>query len=405
MRKQDWYDLGDKIEDLVQNAINSGDFRQLNENINKTLDKVVREGEAAVRQVFGQELKDASSPSDIGQTKAKRPMARAQSARPVPARTQRMLYARTGGPKAQGIMEILLGSCLILGGGATLIGILATVLVTAIVPVGGWVAGLLLSLLVTGGGIFALARGLRMNRLVGHFRWFCTRLRDRTYCEVKELARYVGKSEKEIRKELYWMIAKGWFRQGHLDSTETTLITSNQTYEEYLKLQRQREEAARDRQLQAQKEQAMSGDERKVQEVLERGAHYLWEIKESKDAIPGEVISGKIAHMETVVQRILLRAKEHPEVIPDLDKLMDYYLPTTVKLLDAYEELIIQPVQGENIRNSKREIEDTLDTLNLAFEKLLDSIFQDEAWDISSDITVLHTILAQEGLTREDFQR
>ncbi|MFR1111945.1 MAG: hypothetical protein ACLSEX_00440 [Blautia sp.] len=63
MRKQDWYDLGDKIEDLVQNAINSGDFRQLNENINKTLDKVVREGEAAVRQVFGQELKDASSPS------------------------------------------------------------------------------------------------------------------------------------------------------------------------------------------------------------------------------------------------------------------------------------------------------------------------------------------------------
>ena len=73
--------------------------------------------------------------------------------------------------------------------------------------------------------------------------------------------------------------------------------------------------------------------------------------------------------------------------------------------MDAYEEMVSQPVQGENIRNSKKEIEDTLDTLNIAFEKILDSIFQNEAWDISSDISVLHTILAQEGLTRDDFQK
>ena len=77
----------------------------------------------------------------------------------------------------------------------------------------------------------------------------------------------------------------------------------------------------------------------------------------------------------------------------------------TVKLLDAYEDLIVQPVQGENILNSKKEIEDTLDTLNIAFEKLLDSIFQEEAWDISSDISVLKTVLAQEGLTKDDFQK
>ena len=73
--------------------------------------------------------------------------------------------------------------------------------------------------------------------------------------------------------------------------------------------------------------------------------------------------------------------------------------------MDAYEEMVSQPVQGANIRNSKKEIEDTLDTLNIAFEKILDSIFQNEAWDISSDISVLHTILAQEGLTRDDFQK
>ena len=80
---------------------------------------------------------------------------------------------------------------------------------------------------------------------------------------------------------------------------------------------------------------------------------------------------------------------------------MDYYLPTTVKLLEAYAQMDAQPVGGENIQTAKKEIEDTLDTLNTAFEKLLDSLFQETAWDISSDISVLNTLLAQEGL-KED---
>ena len=84
---------------------------------------------------------------------------------------------------------------------------------------------------------------------------------------------------------------------------------------------------------------------------------------------------------------------------------MEYYLPTTVKLLDAYQQLESQPIQGENIRNSRKEIEQTLDTLNVAFEKLLDSLFEDVAWDVSSDISVLHTMLAQEGLTGNDFKK
>ena len=100
-----------------------------------------------------------------------------------------------------------------------------------------------------------------------------------------------------------------------------------------------------------------------------------------------------------LVDRIFDRVEENPESIDDIRKLMDYYLPTTVKLLDAYEELDGQPVQGENIISSKREIEKTIDTLNTAFEKLLDDLFQDTAWDLSSDISVLQMMLAQEGLT------
>ena len=105
------------------------------------------------------------------------------------------------------------------------------------------------------------------------------------------------------------------------------------------------------------------------------------------------------------MQRIFERAEAHPEIIPDLKRLMDYYLPMTVKLLDAYEDMDRQPIQGENIRSSKAEIEKTLDTLNDAFARLLDSVFQDTAWDVSSDISVLNTVLAQEGLTGSAFEK
>ena len=140
-----------------------------------------------------------------------------------------------------------------------------------------------------------------------------------------------------------------------------------------------------------------------VQEVLDKGEAYIKKIHASNDAIPGEVVSEKMSRMELLTKRIFARVEQNPEVVTDIRRLMEYYLPTAVKLLEAYEELDAQPVQGENILSSKKEIEDTLDTLNIAFEKLLDDLFQETAWDVSSDISVLKTMLAQEGLTKNDF--
>ena len=128
-------------------------------------------------------------------------------------------------------------------------------------------------------------------------------------------------------------------------------------------------------------------------------------IHEANDKIPGVEISAKISRMELLVDRIFDRVEQNPDSVEDIRKLMDYYLPTTMKLLEAYEELAAQPIQGENIVSSKKEIESTLDTLNVAFEKLLDELFQDTAWDLSSDISVLHTMLAQEGLTEDGLKK
>ncbi|MCD7736288.1 MAG: 5-bromo-4-chloroindolyl phosphate hydrolysis family protein, partial [Lachnospiraceae bacterium] len=128
-------------------------------------------------------------------------------------------------------------------------------------------------------------------------------------------------------------------------------------------------------------------------------------IHECNERIPGEEMTEKLNRLELVVTRIFREAGKNPDAVSDLRKMMSYYLPTTQKLLDAYCELDDQPIRGQNIETTRREIEGALDTLNTAFENLLDSLYEEQAWDISSDISVLNTMLAQEGLTKKDFEK
>lgn len=252
-------------------------------------------------------------------------------------------------------------------------------------------------------GVWLICSGIGNLGMVKRFDIYRRVLGQKTQCALDRLARSVGKSEKFVRRELWKMIGKGLFREGHMDREETCLITSDETYQYFEQSRLQLEE--RQRQEAASVQKAAAPHDPQVQEVLERGNAFIAQIRRCNDAIPGEEISAKISHMEMIVRRIFERAEAHPEIVPDLKKLMDYYLPMTVKLLNAYADMDAQPVQGENIQSSKREIEDTLDTLNRAFEKLLDSVFADTAMDVSSDISVLNTLLAQEGLTEDDLSK
>ena len=139
--------------------------------------------------------------------------------------------------------------------------------------------------------------------------------------------------------------------------------------------------------------------------MVAEGMEYIRHLRDLNDRIEGEAISEKLYRLENLLKEIFDRVQEHPEQMHRMHKLMDYYLPMTVKLLNAYEDMDSQPIQGENIASSKKEIEDTIDTLNVAFEKLLDSVFEDTAIDVSSDISVLNTVLAQEGLTEDELTR
>lgn len=397
---QDWEELGRNIQDIVDRAVKSQDYQKLNQTITQTVNKAVDLGTEAVRKAV-----DSAS-------KAADPQPKVKTSVVVEKQNLPALYGSTSHKTTVGVLKTVFGgllSCL------TFVIFLSTMLVNLVS--GGSLLGVssVLTLIGFGGGVGLIASGVRNLSWVNRFKTYRKVLGQKTYCTLEKLARSVGKSVKSVRKELQGMIDQGLFLEGHMDKEQTTLITSHETYREFehsrLLLEQSREdqrraqEAERKAQEAAAKARAEKSTDPQVQEVLDRGNAFLVQIRKCNDAIPGEEISGKISRMELIVRRIFERAEAHPEIVPDLKKMMDYYLPMTVKLLNAYADMDAQPVQGQTIESSKREIEATLDTLNLAFEKLLDDLYREAAMDVSSDISVLNTLLAQEGLTEDELTK
>ena len=512
MTKKDWYEAGDQIRNLVQDAIDKEDFSQLSSTISNVVNDTMSGLEKALKDSLGNgtqqpggaagaekdssgarhEMKDARygggqtaqdqadgqtdtagsnrggrTQSESGdQYRNRRPyqtwttQARQEAADRIRSNMEKthrtndaehaqkeskaLVPVKAPGRVSGTVMKWVGYSCSgMFGLSLAILGVVgAATGVSLAVPVS------ILSVLFAGSLGVGIG-GKKRLELAQRFRKYVSVLGNRTYCMVEELADSVGESSKFVRKDLKKMIRQGFFPQGYLDQKETCLITDKQTYQQYQDAQQSYE--ARKKAAQQGKDpgrrdgdgqhfetefdsESRGGSENaaakrsgtnqngaasghfadsdiradldpKCAELIAQGRSYIRHIHECNDRIPDEAMSEKLARLEVVVTRIFTEAERNPEVVDDLKKMMSYYLPTTKKLLDAYCNLNEQPVSGQNIDTMKKEIEETLDTLNSAFEKLLDDLFEEQAWDISSDISVLNTMLAQEGLTGNQFER
>ena len=129
------------------------------------------------------------------------------------------------------------------------------------------------------------------------------------------------------------------------------------------------------------------------------------EMKRLDDNIADEKISAQIVRLGTLTEKILGQVKADPAKLPQIRKFMNYYVPTTLKLLNAYDRMGAQGVEGENISGTMAKVEQMMGTIVIAFEKQLDSLFGSEALDISTDITVLENMMAREGLSDDPIHR
>ena len=138
-----------------------------------------------------------------------------------------------------------------------------------------------------------------------------------------------------------------------------------------------------------------------LDKMIDDGKKAISEMKRLDDAIEDEKISRDIRRLETVCQGIFGQVKADPSKLPQIRRFMDYYLPTTLKILNAYDRMDAAGVSGENITGTKERVENIMGTIVSAFEKQLDALFGTDALDISTDISVLETLLAREGLAGE----
>lgn len=365
--KQNLDELGRIIFDTVDRAVNSQDFQQLSQSIRKTVDRAVSARKESV---------SGSVPTAMNRS--------------------RKLYCSPFWKQVKAIVQMWCGVHVSLFGA---LGILGAALSEE--PLFNELFAVGFLIMILGLGLWMFFSGMRTNSLNSRFKIYRRIIGNNTHCALKLLAAGMNKSIDFVRQDLQRMIDKRFFKEGYFNKEKTHILTSHESFLNYEQCRVQLEE----RRQETVQKSTTDQQNTQVRAILEQGKAYIEEVRRCNDVIPGEEVSEKISRIELITQRIFDRVEAHPEIIPDLKKLMEYYLPMTVKLLRAYADMDMQPVQGETIQASKREIEDTLDTINEAFENLLDDLFEDTAIDVSSDISVLQTLLAQEGLTGDDFAK
>ena len=388
MSSNKWDEFGGGINDVIQKAIDSGNYNSLGRDINN----IIRDASHTFEDALSRGLREARNKTvkvNLGgntvevdknyQDRISRP---ANKNAMVPAGTK--LYVSDNQLFGKGMANSIFGGIATFG--------------TALATLGAASHGSLMGTAVCAGllGLSWLWLMTGVNTL---------NLSDnKSYAKIEDLMQETGESKDKTLKRLRKMIRNGWFKEGHIDKSETTFISTNETYALYQKTQLDYEERLKiDRELSANKPANEQNISAEVKETLEQGKKYLAQISHLNDRIPGVEVSNKIFKIEDITGRILSRVEEHPSSVDDIKQLMKYYLPMTIKLLTAYAEMDEQPVKVENIDKSKKEIENVLDSLNDAFSKLLDDLYKDTAWDISSDVSVLNAMLKREGLKGNDF--
>ena len=248
-------------------------------------------------------------------------------------------------------------------------------------------------LLATGIGKYNLAH--RTTRLAALFE------RKRVYT-FDELAAETGLLPKLIKKDLRKARAQGLLPEVRVDEGETCVMWGEEAYRQYLATQSAHQQklleaAERQRRLE---DPVTAGIER----FRSEGRATIQKIRTANEAIPGEEISAKLDVLEDTTARIFIYVERYPHKLPDTRKFMSYYLPTTLKLVEKYRQFDEMDFQPENIKQAKLDIECALDTINMAFSNLLESLFEHETIDVATDIDVLKKMLEQEGLTKKEFR-
>lgn len=251
-------------------------------------------------------------------------------------------------------------------------------------------------------GAFLLINGSRTRSLSQAYDKISAAFGNTPYASVQALAQKTQLSARRVLKVVDSAIQNHAYPKALITDDEKYVVLSKEAVpllEEHL---RQEEEEKLRKAEEAAWEEAYPGladSHARIDELIGLSR----KTRMSSNLKNNPVMKDELATLQKTLGNINDFLKDHPEQVPDLKSFLNYFVPTVEKLIVTYNELDAQPLQTATIRESKKEIEETMSSVNTAFENLYDSFFQSTALDVSSDITVLKTLFAQKGLNDEDF--
>lgn len=232
------------------------------------------------------------------------------------------------------------------------------------------------------GSLVVLFCGLSRKGKAARYRRYLQLIGQRETISVETLADALPVSYRHACNDLQDMLERGYLPAGYINRNSRMLILSESGL---------REEAP--------KPQKPVPEQPPAQED-----NVLHQIHQLRDSIEDSAMRQKVDRIGEITARILDYQKAHPDCAAELRSFLDYYLPTTLKILRSYEQMEEQRIDGENIRTTKAKVEGMMDQVVEGFETRLDKLFHAEAVDITSDVQVLEQMLRQDGLTGEDLK-
>lgn len=395
---QRYNDIGSRIQESVNEALRTGEFSRLNSEIQSSVISVLNE--------VGDQLNGAVSAAKNSSQSATRAyydgngrgFVQTSYAQKDIERHQQRRDELVRKPQAQNLSNrvkfhdvgAVSGYFGVFGGGwLALVGII------------GMASESLLFGILTAAGIMCIAKGsnnIKWHNLAKRYKKLVS---EKMYVGIDAIADATGTSQKKVIKNVKKMLAKGFFPEGYIDDTNTTFMASKEIYNQYIETKKN----AVDRMIAQNKEaEATAADnaQSRMNSMVAVGMQFIDRIHELNMQIPGEAVTAKLTRCENILNEIFNRVKEHPEQIDNCRKLMDYYLPMIIKLVEAYAEYDKVSHPGEDIISAKKDIENTLDITNQSFTELLNKLYMDSVWDVKSDAKVLKTMLRQEGLAEDN---
>lgn len=204
------------------------------------------------------------------------------------------------------------------------------------------------------------------------------------------MARTLGHPRDRVEKDLQKMIDKGYFGETTYLNLELGYLFRSSEADEALRKEKQQQETSK--------------QEPPKQETMTDYDVILQKIRNANDRIADEALSAKIDQLESITARIFKAVEADPAKRGKIDTFLNYYLPTTQKLLDSYAEFEAAGVEGENLRQAKGRIEAAMDSIVRGFTHQLDELYQADAMDVDSDLRVMENMLRRDTATvAQDF--